>query len=81
MIVKNILLSPAGETFVVFQEFLDVSAFFEYPLNSECHGIRVCRKLSDEMKVRQLCEFVKKLVLLPCKKHFVAVPLLHCINF
>lgn len=44
VIVKNILLSPAGETFVVFQEFLSVSAFFDYPLNSECLGIRGRRK-------------------------------------
>ena len=41
VIVKNILLSQAGGTFVIFQEFLRVSAFFEYPLNSECLGIRV----------------------------------------
>ena len=77
VIVKNILLSPTGETFVVFQEFITVSAFFEYPLNSECLGIKVCRKLSDELKVGQLCEFVKKVVLLPCKQCFVAVPFLH----
>ena len=77
VIVKNILLSPAGEIFAVFQELLSVSAFFEYPLDSECLGIRLCRKSSNELKIGQLCEFIKKLVLLPCKQHFVAVPFLH----
>lgn len=77
VIVKNILLSSAGETFIVFQEFLKYNSYFNYPLKSECLGIRVCSRLSDRLKVGNLCEFVKKLVLLPCKQHFVTMPILH----
>lgn len=31
VIVKNVLLSPSGETFIVFQQFLKTNAFFNYP--------------------------------------------------
>ena len=77
VIIRNILHSPLGETFVVYTHFKKCESFFQYPMDSLRLGIYMVSELSDDTHVGLMDDFTKKMVLLPFKDKHVAMPQLH----
>lgn len=76
-LVKNILQSPSGRTYVVCQYFDKYKPFFDHPLDSSCLGIKMVSGLTDQLQVLSVTDVARKIILLPFRDCFVALPLLH----
>ena len=76
VLVRNIL-SPAGTVKVLCSCFENAESFFSYPLDSERLGILFVFNLSKDFQIIPVEELKTKMVLLPFKTGYVALPLLH----
>ena len=77
VVVENILQSSQGETYFIIEEFDRTESFFHYPIDSLCLRIALVSKLSGRLGVVTASKLSKKMVLLPFKDKFVALPQLH----
>ncbi|CAI5682040.1 unnamed protein product [Oreochromis niloticus] len=76
LIVANIL-QDCQVVKALCQVFENCNAFFSYPLDSTCLGIYFVSNLSKQMHLVLLDELKQKIVLLPLKSGYVALPLLY----
>ncbi|KAJ8044055.1 hypothetical protein HOLleu_11408 [Holothuria leucospilota] len=76
VLVRNFITSTQG-SFVLYQKFKERRDFFQYPLDSSQLGIVLVSNLSDDMQYAPVEKISEKLVLLPFKTSFLAVPMLH----
>ena len=76
VLVRNIL-SSAGTVKVLCSCFENGKSFFSYPLDSERRGILFVFNLSKDFQIIPVEELKTKMVLLPFKTGYVALPLLH----
>jgi hypothetical protein len=77
-LVQNII-SRGQESFLLYQKFLEVLDFFDYPLSSQKLGICSVAKLSKELFIADVKALKYKCVILPHGQRFVVIPLSHCI--
>ncbi len=75
LIVRNIL-SHSGTVKVLCNFFETAKSFFTYPMDS-CLGILFVFNLSEDLQLLPVEELKTKMVLLPLKTGYVALPLLH----
>ena len=78
-LIRNIIKNPndSSELLVMFEQFVTVSDFFQYPLNSSDLGIVKVSKLSDTIRAEKVSDIVCKFYRIPYKESFVVVPLVH----
>lgn len=76
LIVRNIL-SHSGTVKVLCNFFETAKSFFTYPMDSSCLGILFVFNLSEDLQLLPVEELKTKMVLLPLKTGYVALPLLH----
>lgn len=66
-----------GENYILFEKFCSMKPFFADPLDSTVLGIFKVKHLSGELTAAPISNILKKLVLMPQKHSYVAIPLLH----
>ncbi len=77
-LIRNILLTSANETFVIYSEFIQLEPFYKYPLDSTVLDIFLASHVSEELKYIPELELGRKFVIMPWKNSsFVLKPLLH----
>ena len=76
VIVQNIL-SHSGTVKVLCNVFGTAKSFFTYPMDSSRLGILFVCHLSEDLELLLVEELKTKMVLLPYKTGYVALPLLH----
>lgn len=77
LLVKNIILPHCESVKAICHFFEDCDSFFNYPIDSACLGIYFVSKLSKNLHVVSIDELQRKMVLLPFKSGYVALPQLH----
>ena len=77
ILVRNIIVSLDGEIHAVIESFGKKDSLFTYPLPSSALGIYRVSGLSGKHDVIPVSSITQKMVLLPCKVGFAAIPLLH----
>lgn len=74
--MRNIL-SHSGTVKVLCNFFETAKSFFTYPLDSSHPGIHFVFNLSEQLQLLPVEELKTKMVLLPHKTGYMALPLLH----
>ena len=77
ILVRNIIVSADGETHAVIESFRKKDSLFNYPLPSSTLGIFRVSGLSGKHDMIPISSITQKMVLLPCKSGFAALPLIH----
>ncbi|CAM4734218.1 unnamed protein product [Leuciscus chuanchicus] len=71
------ILSHSGTVKVLCNFFETAKSFFNYPMDSSCIGILFVFNLSENLQLLPVEELKTKMVLLPLKTGYLALPLLH----
>lgn len=77
IVVQNILLTVSNETLIVYEFFKSKEPLFLTPANSLELGILTVWGKSDAVRVCGLADLCSKMILLPAKEKFAAIPILH----
>lgn len=75
--MRNILKVLTGAMYAVCQFYERQGCFYKYPVDSSCLGMRTVTQLSDQLHGVPVTDLTKKLILLPLREGYVALPQLH----
>lgn len=76
VLARNFFVSD-GSKFILYEKFCHKENVFTYPLDSTKLGIFKIKLLSGKLEYAPISSILEKYVLIPRKKSFVVVPLLH----
>ncbi|XP_049425227.1 uncharacterized protein LOC125884374 isoform X1 [Epinephelus fuscoguttatus] len=66
--------------YVVYRNFSDKSTFFTYPFNSDFLNIYSVSQVSEQCMYAKVCTVKQKCVLVPHRRGFVTIPILHSLK-
>ena len=79
VVVRNILKTASSDIVFVYQNFNQMSNFFDYPTKSELFNIYEVTNLVPGFYCAPLTQVQGKAFLMPYKNKFVVFPLVHCL--